>query len=399
MNTWRDISPQGVGILPSYLSLLILPYVKNWEKYIDKVLKLDFSEIPEEWEFFKHVYKGDKETAIKKLEDIEEENVKIYNLSVLTGKITDTVKDNFLRFILNYLHGNKESIDEYIEKEEKKELKALLLLIKARDIYRFNRSEALKLIDRAIAEVSGLSPLFHANLLLLKAKIIQERGINYPLLQLYLEIEKIVKDTYADFIKAEVNYQVGNILLAFGNTEEAIKHLHKALEFYTKERDSYTYALINNSLGLAYVSQPPVSQEDQIRLALGVQHFKKALEVFTKESYPEEWASTSLNYANALIYLPTYNPAKNINKAIEIYKEVLEYRRKKGPKESLARVLANLGNALAHIGKFEEAQKYLKEAKSIFLSCKMEEEVRAIEEILSEIEAVKGGVYNENEKP
>ncbi|MDQ7082708.1 MAG: hypothetical protein Q9N34_06945 [Aquificota bacterium] len=58
---------------------------------------------------------------------------------------------------------------------------------------------------------------------------------------------------------------------------------------------------------------------------MGVQFIKKALEVFTRDKYPEEWASATLNYANAIQYLPSGNPVKNLVKAVELYREVVEY--------------------------------------------------------------------------
>ncbi len=382
MGSWREVFPQSVGLLPGRLSFLILPRVEGWEKHLGEVLKLTLKNLPKEWEFFQRAWEGDLGGALKALEYIQDEETREFNRWVLTGSCnSELVKDGSLRALVE----GKGSLPS----EGREDLEALSNLIEARSKAVMNRSEAIKALDRAILKVSGISPVFQANLMLMKAKLLQERGVSYPLLQLYMEIRKLVKDTGARHIVGEANFQIGSILHSFGQVGEAVKYFREALDFYTKEREPYTWALINNNLGLALLAEPAITEEDQMRLAMGIQHLKKALEVFTREDYPQEWASTTLNYANALVYAPTAEPVKNLLRAVELYREVLSFREKHGPEESLARVLANLGNALAHLGKREEAKEYLLRARNLFISLNMHEEAEAVRELIEEIE---GGV-------
>ncbi len=379
MGSWRDVFPQSVGLLPGKLSLLLVPYVEGWKEPLEDLLRLQFKDLPREWEFFSAVWEGSAERALELLERIGESEVREFNRWAITGTCNESfIKDPFLRALI------EGSVPDILERRA--DLEAVRHLLLAREKASLNRGEAIKELDQAILKVQGISPVFQANLMLLKAKLLQEKGISYALLQLYMEIEKLVRDTGAQHIKGEANFQIGSIIQSFGNPQEAVRYFQKALDYYSREEEPYTWALIHNNLGLAYLSQPVTTDEDQIRLAMGIQHLKKALEVFTKDEYPQEWASTTLNYANALVYAPTGEPVKNLLRAVELYKEVLDFRRRNGPPESLARVLANLGNTLAHLGKLKEARDYLIEAKRLFLTLRMEQEAEAIEEILTQIE-------------
>jgi tetratricopeptide (TPR) repeat protein len=222
----------------------------------------------------------------------------------------------------------------------------------------------------------------------------EHRGVNYATIALLEELSERLSGSGADFLKGDVHFNLGNAYSSMGNLQEAIKHYWEALNFFTLDRDPYMYALINNNMGLAYLSTSVSDIEDQVRLAYGVQCLKNALKVFTKEKYPKEWASTTMNYANALQYLPTANPSKNLLQAIELYREVLNYRKEVKDEIGYARALANMGNALAHLGKLSEAKKHLMEAFDIFNKYGMEEEMVGIREILEEIHTLMGARHD-----
>ncbi len=144
---------------------------------------------------------------------------------------------------------------------------------------------------------------------------------------------------------------------------EAVKLYQSALaEGITLDTDPGSYALIQNNLGLAYASMPMAEQADKLRLAVAVQSFREALKVYARETHPEAWASTMLNMANALQYLPSSHPAENLAQAVETYEELLAVRTKALDPVGHARLLANQGNALAHLGIFAPALEKLTEA-------------------------------------
>ncbi len=386
--SWKDVFPQSVGILPFPFAILLLPSVK--EEELEKILKLDFSKVPSELKFFKEIYEGNLDRAKELIQCISDKELSNYLNTFIEfmEKRDKKVLHNFsgssvLKKLLLLL-DMEEVLN--VQLNEREDFYTLSHYAKAKFLEKRIPKEALRHIDEALRHFSFNSPVFKANILLTKANIIyKEKGSSYHLIQLYKEILELIKDTEAKEIRGEVHFQLGNLFSQFGNIKEAVSHYREALDVFTKDKNPYMYALVNNNLGLTYLSVQSYDIDSQVRLALGVQHLKKALEVFTKEDFPEEWASATLNYANALIYLPTANPLKNLTKALELYREVLAYRKGTGNTEGYARVLANMGNLLAHLGRFDEAREKLKDAKKLFISLNLLEEAQAVEEILREI--------------
>jgi len=391
LSSWETLFPQVVGILPPPFSTLLLPWSDTGD--ISAVLRLRFSNTPPEWGFLKRVYEGNFGKAKEELKHIEDEELRDYTRRVLDFALSGdiTVLKGFegsapLKALLQLLIPGEVM---GVELEDRPDLTALSHFMKAKYIRKVDPSEAMRHLDTSLRYISFESPVFKANVLLMKANLLyNEKGASYHLIQLYSEILTLLKDTNATLIKGEVLYQLGNLHFTFGNTDEAVKNFTEALEYFSIEEEPYMYAMINNNMGLAYLSTQPTGMESQVRLALGVQCLRKALEVFSKENYPKEWASATLNYANALVYLPTADPKKNLLKALELYKEVLSFREEMDDKEGVARVLANMGNALAHLGIIGEARKYLERARDIFIGLGLGEEASGVEEILREIRSV-----------
>jgi tetratricopeptide (TPR) repeat protein len=112
---------------------------------------------------------------------------------------------------------------------------------------------------------------------------------------------------------------------------------------------------------------------------------REALTYFTPETHRDRWSSTQLNLANALVYMPSKHQAENIAEAVELYEQVLEVRDRHTDPQGRARVLANQGNALAHLGFFDDAKSKLHEARSIFEEFEERDAVMAVRSVLDEI--------------
>lgn len=165
----------------------------------------------------------------------------------------------------------------------------------------------------------------------------------------------------------------------------AINHYLAALRLITAESSPESFAVANANLGLAYLSMPMIEASDLLRIGIAVQSMRDALEVFTPETHPERWSSTQLNLANALVYMPSTHQADNIAEAIELYEGVLDVRDRNRDPQGRARVLSNQGNALAHLGAFDQAKGRLHEARAIFEELEEGEAVRSVRSILDEI--------------
>jgi tetratricopeptide (TPR) repeat protein len=167
--------------------------------------------------------------------------------------------------------------------------------------------------------------------------------------------------------------------------QQAINHYHQALALVNATTAPETFAIANANLGLAYITMPMTEASDQLRVGVAIQSMREALEYFTPESHPDRWSSTQLNLANALVYLPSKHQADNIAEAVGLYEGVLQHRDRHSNPQGRARVLANQGNALAHLGVFDDAKAKLHEARAIFEEFDEDEAVRSVRSILDEI--------------
>ena len=74
----------------------------------------------------------------------------------------------------------------------------------------------------------------------------------------------------------------------------------------------------------------------------------------------------TLNLANSLVYAPSTHRKENLLEAVDLYEEILRSGVRNSNPAARARVLANQGNALAHLGYLDAAHARLIEARSIF---------------------------------
>lgn len=165
----------------------------------------------------------------------------------------------------------------------------------------------------------------------------------------------------------------------------AIGHYLAALRLVSAESAPEVFAIANANLGLAYLTTPMSDASDLLRIGIAVQSMRDALTVFSPDNHPDRWSSTQLNLANALVYMPSTHQADNIGEAVELYEQVLAVRDRGANPEGRARVLANQGNALAHLGMFDLAKGRLHEARAIFEEFEDHDAVRSVRSVLDEV--------------
>ena len=108
--------------------------------------------------------------------------------------------------------------------------------------------------------------------------------------------------------------------------------------------------------------------------------------MFTPQTHPVAWASTQLNLANALQYLPSVHQESNLDEAVQLYEELLQYRDPQHDPIGYARILANQGNALGHLGVFADARERLQRARELFEAGGDAESVAGVDEILASLD-------------
>ena len=165
----------------------------------------------------------------------------------------------------------------------------------------------------------------------------------------------------------------------------AVPHYHSALQLVLREEAPLLWASAHANLATAYLTMPMTEASGQLRLGVAAQSLRSALKVYTPEDYPEQWASVQLNLANSLVYTPSSHQADNLVEAVELYEAVLAARDRNTDPLGRARVLANQGNVLAHLGDFDQAKAKLYDARFLFEELGDHESVRTVRGVLDEI--------------
>jgi tetratricopeptide (TPR) repeat protein len=162
-----------------------------------------------------------------------------------------------------------------------------------------------------------------------------------------------------------------------------VADLTEATKIFREDSHPELFALCNLHLGLAYIIMPMSDEGDRIRIGVAVNSLRAALRIYTREEYPQEWASTQLNLANALQYLPSVHQEDNLDEAVQLYEELLQVRTPEADPIGYARILANQGNALGHLGVFEDAASRLTTARDIFRAVGDDETAAEVESTLT----------------
>ncbi len=165
----------------------------------------------------------------------------------------------------------------------------------------------------------------------------------------------------------------------------AVPHYHSALQLVLREETPLLWASAHANLATAYLTMPMTEASGQLRLGVAAQSLRSALKVYTPEDYPEQWASVQLNLANSLVYTPSSHQADNLVEAVGLYEAVLAARDRDTDPLGRARVLANQGNVLAHLGDFDQAKAKLYDARFLFEELGDHDSVRTVRGVLDEI--------------
>ena len=157
------------------------------------------------------------------------------------------------------------------------------------------------------------------------------------------------------------------------NSNKAIKAYETALEVYTLEEFPEDYAMIQNNLGNAYNTLADVEDKGE-NCSRAIDAYEEALKVYTLERFPMDYAMTQNNLGSAYQKLADVeDKAENCNKAIEAFKKALKVRTLEGFPMQYAATQNNLGNAYQRLANVEDkaenckrAMKAYKEALKVF---------------------------------
>ena len=395
------LRPQPIGIfsLPANYLLLTETWAnsRTYKNLLNGIL-------PTEDSFYKFVIEGNFGKALIALEDDDSPEMK-FNRFVLNSspEVYQQLKQEFTgeyRLILEVVAYTLNYIPEPPNTENSDgELLAFILLSQASHKIELSEIEAaIDLLQAASEAAKIVSPMFYGQILTSLAETQHQFfGAAPNVIQTYKNALDILKKSELEFVKASINMNLGICYQEMskgsrGALLEAVKCYQESLKYFTKEKSPEEFAFAQNNLALAYLSMPMIEASDQLRVAIAIQALRETLRVYQKETHGELLASTQLNLANALQYAPSSHIEENLKEAVNLYEEILSVRQPTENPVGYARLLANQGNALAHLGIFEHAIPKLNEAMNIFNQIEDLDSANSIKEILDEIEANKTAV-------
>lgn len=255
---------------------------------------------------------------------------------------------------------------------------------------RHDTAYAVEALESAAQAANGVSAPMAGQLLGQLANVQLDEGGDKRAAVTFQAAIDAMEDSDLFVSRAELHVSAGSMFQEMSESaprlmNQAINHYHQAMALVNATTAPETFAIANANLGLAYITMPMTEASDQLRVGVAVQSMREALEYFTPETHPDRWSSTQLNLANALVYMPSKHQADNIAEAVGLYEGVLQHRDRDSDPQGRARVLANQGNALAHLGVFDDAKFKLHEARTIFEEFAEEEAVRSVRGVLDEI--------------
>lgn len=106
----------------------------------------------------------------------------------------------------------------------------------------------------------------------------------------------------------------------------AMEALQEAAKVFTREAAPQQFAEIQHLLGIIYSEIPDEAKKKGVWAAVSSSSFKEALNFFTKEQYPYEYATICNHYANAYIKYPASRNSDNVAKSLEMFNQALEIR-------------------------------------------------------------------------
>ncbi|MDJ0529409.1 MAG: CHAT domain-containing protein, partial [Microcystis sp. M53600_WE12] len=125
------------------------------------------------------------------------------------------------------------------------------------------------------------------------------------------------------------------------NLELAIVAYNLSLEVYTRDSFPYEWATIQYNLGVAYRTRILGERADNLELAIAA--YNLSLEIYTRDAFPEDWARTQIGLGAAYSNRILGERADNLELAIEAYKLSLEVYTREAFPEDWAILQNNLG--------------------------------------------------------
>jgi tetratricopeptide (TPR) repeat protein len=106
----------------------------------------------------------------------------------------------------------------------------------------------------------------------------------------------------------------------------ALESFQEALKVFNRDEAPDTFADIHQYLGVIYAEMPDDPKKKSIWAGISAASFQQAMQYYTADKHPYEYARVCANYANALTKYPDAVHTDNMEKALFYYAAALEIR-------------------------------------------------------------------------
>jgi tetratricopeptide (TPR) repeat protein len=388
--------PQPLGVFAGPQGALLLPHVLYAKESIENVLRGDLENLLKAWAFYTHALES--EQAALQLLEPDTSHLSRYNQFVLNPSVE--TYHQLQRELSGDIAALLEAVAYQLEYRSAPpairgdgEIKAYLLTVNSHHLIAEGQIEqGLFLLLEAAELVQIISPAFAARLYGEWATTQSEMlGVNQQTVEALERAISLYEQTKFSAAKGELYLQYGMSCQTLAQGQEktllmkAVTAYQEVLGIFNKDNAPVSFGLAQMNLALVYLALPMNDEAERLCYAIAAQSLRESLKVFTKDTYPDLWSSATLNLANVLQHANTSHPEENLWEAIALYQEVLELRDENKDPLGYARLLANQGNALAHLGAFSRAVPRLEEAKTLFAQQQDMDAVDAVESVLREI--------------
>ncbi len=407
--SYLTIRPQPLGIFALPAGYLVLPPTNEpcAATALAALLRgATPTEWPTAWQFYAHALAGNLSAALAALPPFPQP-IAAYNRYVLTGSadadlILHVLLDEELACLYEiaaFTMGHRHELPSLTAATG--EIRALgLITYAAAAIERDDLSAADHYFAEAITAALPVSPPLAGQIYVNRAELAIQTGGELTTITAWLQraLDLIPTNGLVE-IRARAAMQLGQILQERANGQRSllqavVRCYQEALRFFQRETHPLEFAFLQNNLALAYLTMPMTEAGDRLRGAIAVQALRAALSVYDPHQHPREWMSVRMNLANALQYVHSARPADHLLEAVSIYEDLLQRLDPVADPAGYARLLANLGNALAHLGIFAEARARLNQAATLFTQIGDESAVATIHELLANIDHHEAVVNN-----
>ncbi|WP_088242415.1 hypothetical protein [Calothrix rhizosoleniae] len=226
--------------------------------------------------------------------------------------------------------------------------------------------------------------------LLLQAKVGYEEAL--PILQQLASSEEV----------AEAKMNLGLVLQSLvpfhlARITDSIQAYQEAVQIFTWERYPQEYAILHNNIAIAHISMSTTGKQQDLQQALAIETFEEALQHINLTDCPREYAMLQNNLGNTLQCLAT-DSVDYLLRAIAAYDEALKVRNLQNTPLEYANTIANKANALFKLPdnvekpaigneqNLKQTRTYYQQAWTIFTKYKQVEQAEIVAQALQEVD-------------